>query len=233
MTSTPRLSLGSGSRRTSPLRISRLMRLVMVPEVTRVARSSAPGVSWNGGPCRRSADSTSNSHDSSPCSANAPRRAMSRCRASLEIRLSTCNGSTSRSGRWARHAVTRSSTSSRSNGWPGISPSESALLAGGTIFPDPTAALPGGTALLAPGENPSPRTSLAGPSGRVSEPGPARWTITRAYLLTSRRPVMYKKISSAAEEPGWSSPAACTVSVMRDRLRAATPAGSCLTRTFA
>src|SRR6185312_10865333 len=50
-----------------------------------------------------------------PCAANAPRRAMSRCLASRETRLSTCSGATSRSGRWSRHAATRSSTSSRSS----------------------------------------------------------------------------------------------------------------------
>ena len=130
VTRTPRLSLGSGSRRTRPAAASRSILLVMVPEVTRVARSSAPGVSWNGGPCLRSADSTSNSHDSSPWSANAPRRAMSRCRASREIRLSTCSGSTSRSGRCARHAATRSSTSSRISSWARVPGPESSSVPG-------------------------------------------------------------------------------------------------------
>src|SRR5262252_579392 len=37
----PRLSLGSGCRRTRPLRTSRSIRLVMVPDVTRVARTDA------------------------------------------------------------------------------------------------------------------------------------------------------------------------------------------------
>src|SRR6202012_3777351 len=106
---------GWGARDGRPAGASRSMRLVIVPEVTRVARSSAPGVSWNGGPARRSAESTSNSQDSRPCAANAPRRAMSRCLASRETRLSTCSGATSRSGRWSRHAATRSSTSSRSS----------------------------------------------------------------------------------------------------------------------
>jgi hypothetical protein len=44
-TSTPRLSCGSGCRRTRPRAASRSIRLVIVPEVTRVARSSAPGLS--------------------------------------------------------------------------------------------------------------------------------------------------------------------------------------------
>ena len=114
VTSTPRRSRGSGSRETRPAAASRSIRLVIVPEVTRVARSSAPGVSWNGGPARRSADSTSNSQDSRPWAAKAPRRAMSRCLASRETRLRTWSGPTSRSGRCCRHAATRSSTSSRS-----------------------------------------------------------------------------------------------------------------------
>ena len=177
VTRTPRLSLGSGSRRTRPAAASRSIRLVMVPEVTRVARSSAPGVSWNGGPCRRSAESTSNSHVSRPWSANAPRRAMSRCRASREIRLSTCIGSTSRSGRCTRHAATRSSTSSSSTGTWRIPASESSVLPGGTP--------------LSPGGTPSPRTPLADPPAR-GMPGAARWAITRAYLLTSRGHSMYK-----------------------------------------
>jgi hypothetical protein len=44
-TSTPRLSCGSGCRRTRPRAASRSIRLVIVPDVTRVARSSAPGLS--------------------------------------------------------------------------------------------------------------------------------------------------------------------------------------------
>ena len=40
---TPRRSFGSGPRTTSPFAASRSIRLVMVPEVTSVARSSAPG----------------------------------------------------------------------------------------------------------------------------------------------------------------------------------------------
>ena len=120
VTRTPRLSRGSGLRSTRPASASRSIRLVIVPEVTSVARSRAPGVIWYGGPCRRSADSTSNSHCSSPCPANDAFRARSRCRASRDTRLSTCSGSTSRSGRSARQAATRSSTSSRS-GAPSIS----------------------------------------------------------------------------------------------------------------
>ena len=45
-TSTPRRSLGSGERSTKPRCASRSTRLVMVPLVTIVCRSSAPGVSW-------------------------------------------------------------------------------------------------------------------------------------------------------------------------------------------
>ena len=44
-TSTPRLSCGSGCRRTRPRAASRSIRLVIVPDVTRVARRSAPGLS--------------------------------------------------------------------------------------------------------------------------------------------------------------------------------------------
>ena len=42
-------------------------RLVIVPLVTIVCRSSAPGVSWYGAPARRSAASTSNSQGSISC----------------------------------------------------------------------------------------------------------------------------------------------------------------------
>src|SRR5262245_7968303 len=91
------------------------MRLVMVPDVTRVARNSAPGLSWYGAPCRRSADNTSNSQVSRSCAAKAVRRARSRCLASLDTRLSTCSGSRSRSGRSARQPATSSSTSSRAS----------------------------------------------------------------------------------------------------------------------
>ena len=83
----PVARVGRARGRPRPAEASRSIRLVMVPEVTRVARSSAPGVSWNGGPARRRADSTSNSHDSRSCAAKAPRRAMSRCLASRETRL--------------------------------------------------------------------------------------------------------------------------------------------------
>src|SRR5207237_296410 len=50
---------------------------------------------------------------SMPCSANAARRATSRCRLSRLTRLSTSIGATSRSGRSRRHASTSRSTSSR------------------------------------------------------------------------------------------------------------------------
>ena len=70
-TSTPRRSRGSGSRSTSPRAASRSTRLVIVPLVTSVSRSSRPGESSYGAPARRSAASTSNSHGSRSCSANA------------------------------------------------------------------------------------------------------------------------------------------------------------------
>ena len=41
-----------------------------VPEDTSVSAMSRPGVSSYGGPARRSAESTSNSHASTPCSAS-------------------------------------------------------------------------------------------------------------------------------------------------------------------
>ena len=61
---TPRRSAGSGERSTQPRAASRSTRLVMVPLVTSVSRSSRPGESSYGAPARRSAASTSNSHDS-------------------------------------------------------------------------------------------------------------------------------------------------------------------------
>src|SRR5690606_26966930 len=95
-TSTPRRSSGEGSRLTSPWLTIRSMRLVIVPEVTSVWVSSAPGERRYGGPARRNAARTSNSHDSRPERANAPRRARSRCRARRVTRESTVSGETSR-----------------------------------------------------------------------------------------------------------------------------------------
>ena len=118
-TSTPRRSSGAGCRSTSPCSARRSMRLVMVPLVTSVWVSSAPGDSRYGAPARRSADSTSNSHVSRSCRANAERRARSRCRASRLTRERTVRGRTSRSGRSRSQARTIRSTSSRAPGASG------------------------------------------------------------------------------------------------------------------
>ncbi|HEV2934983.1 MAG TPA: hypothetical protein VGY96_17760 [Streptosporangiaceae bacterium] len=53
---------------------------------------------------------------------------------------------------------------------------------------------PGGSTVLPPEGAPPPRTPLADPPATRGIPGPARWAITRAYLLTSRMPVRYKGI---------------------------------------
>src|SRR5690606_21516743 len=87
------------------------MRLVMVPLETRVCGSSAFGLAWNGGPSRRRAASTSNSHGSSPELAKASRRARSRCFASRATRESTCRGEKSSPGCARCHAATMRSTS--------------------------------------------------------------------------------------------------------------------------
>ena len=103
---------GRGCARPGRARSSRSTRLVIVPLVTSVCATSWPGESSYGAPARRSAESTSNSQPSSPCSANAAPRARSRWRASRETRESTCSGATSRSGRSRCQAATMRSTSS-------------------------------------------------------------------------------------------------------------------------
>ena len=76
-TSTARPSRGERDFETRPLATSLSMRVVMVPEVTRVCCMSAPAESASS-PLRRRAESMSNSQPSRPAPVKASRRALSR-----------------------------------------------------------------------------------------------------------------------------------------------------------